>query len=121
MGRFDDSLNDDIKPSEFRVKQIEKQLSKMAGTPLRFSPPSGSPEARSYTPPPPEFAEKRDDESRGGTNSARKLSGKPGGDPLNATDLHKALEKFEDTVRRHREVTPGGSPNRKRQRVYGDR
>ncbi|KAK3070325.1 hypothetical protein LTS18_015133, partial [Coniosporium uncinatum] len=41
-------------------------------------------------------------------------------DAIDADALSKALEKFEDAGR-HREHTPGESPRRKRQRVYGDR
>lgn len=39
---------------------------------------------------------------------------------LDATALSRALEKFEQ-VGRNRDHTPGLSPSRKRQRVYGDR
>lgn len=34
--------------------------------------------------------------------------------------LKNALKEYEDAGR-HRDVTPGGSPSRKRQRIYGDR
>jgi len=43
-----------------------------------------------------------------------------GNDAIDPNALSKALLKeFEDVGRR--ESTPGGSPSRKRQRVYGDR
>lgn len=45
---------------------------------------------------------------------------RPGSEPINPDALARALKGFEDTVR-HRERTPGTSPSRKRQRVYGDR
>nr|KMM69595.1 hypothetical protein CPAG_05910 [Coccidioides posadasii RMSCC 3488] len=43
-----------------------------------------------------------------------------GSEPINAGALAKALQDFEN-VGRQRERTPGSSPCRKRQRVYGDR
>lgn len=39
---------------------------------------------------------------------------------LDANALNKALLGVDDG-RRHRDITPGGSPSRKRQRVWGDR
>lgn len=58
-------------------------------------------------------------------NNGANVLGKPnqGGtraDGIDPDQLKGALEKFEDAGRR-RDVTPGGSPSRKRQRVYGDR
>lgn len=43
-----------------------------------------------------------------------------GSEPIDPSALSKALKEFEEagTIR---ERTPGGSPSRKRQRVYGDR
>ena len=43
-----------------------------------------------------------------------------GSEPINASALSKALREFEDSGSA-RERTPGASPSRKRQRVYGDR
>lgn len=43
-----------------------------------------------------------------------------GSEPINASALTKALKEFEDSGSA-RERTPGASPSRKRQRVYGDR
>ncbi|KAJ5718231.1 hypothetical protein N7488_003877 [Penicillium malachiteum] len=43
-----------------------------------------------------------------------------GSEPVNAAALTKALKDYEDAGR-HRDRTPGASPCRKRQRVYGDR
>lgn len=45
---------------------------------------------------------------------------RPGSEPVNADALARALQDFEDAGRQ-RERTPGSSPSRKRQRVYGDR
>lgn len=45
---------------------------------------------------------------------------RPGSEPVNPDALARALKGFED-VPRQRERTPGTSPSRKRQRVYGDR
>ncbi|RKF76820.1 Fizzy-related protein-like protein [Golovinomyces cichoracearum] len=41
--------------------------------------------------------------------------------PLDPNILSKALSKELEVARCQREITPGGSPSRKRQRVYGDR
>lgn len=41
-------------------------------------------------------------------------------EPIDPDALAKALKEYEDAGRR-RERTPGTSPSRKRQRVYGDR
>lgn len=43
-----------------------------------------------------------------------------GPDPVDPDALTKALKDYEEAGRR-RERTPGTSPSRKRQRVYGDR
>ena len=43
-----------------------------------------------------------------------------GSEPIDANALSQALKDFED-ARRMRERTPGASPSRKRQRIYGDR
>ena len=40
--------------------------------------------------------------------------------PIDPNALSKALKDFED-ARRTRDRTPGASPSRKRQRIYGDR
>jgi cell division cycle 20-like protein 1 (cofactor of APC complex) len=80
------------------------------------TPPIATP-PRSSTPPP--AIEKRKSESKGGVKDNR-FSGIPGGEAIDATALRSALKDFEDAGRQ-RDVTPGGSPSRKRQRVYGDR
>ena len=43
-----------------------------------------------------------------------------GSEPIDPTALSKALKYYED-ARRTRDRTPGASPSRKRQRIYGDR
>ena len=50
------------------------------------------------------------------TNGAERA----GSEPVDPTALSKALKNIEDAGR-VRERTPGASPSRKRQRVYGDR
>lgn len=50
------------------------------------------------------------------TNGAERA----GSEPVDPTALSKALKDMEDAGRM-RERTPGASPSRKRQRVYGDR
>ncbi|WEW59983.1 substrate-specific activator of APC-dependent proteolysis [Emydomyces testavorans] len=55
------------------------------------------------------------------TSSERtKHRSRHGSEPINADALARALKDFEDAGRQ-RERTPGSSPSRKRQRVYGDR
>ena len=46
---------------------------------------------------------------------------RPGSEPVNADALSRALKGYDDLTRQHRERTPGTSPSRKRQRIYGDR
>ena len=43
-----------------------------------------------------------------------------GSEPIDPNALSKALQDMEDAGRA-REGTPGASPSRKRQRIYGDR
>jgi cell division cycle 20-like protein 1 (cofactor of APC complex) len=43
-----------------------------------------------------------------------------GGSAVDADQLQKVLREFDDAGKA-RDTTPGGSPARKRQRVYGDR
>jgi hypothetical protein len=45
---------------------------------------------------------------------------RPASEPVDADALARALRDYDDAGRR-REPTPGSSPSRKRQRVYGDR
>ena len=47
-------------------------------------------------------------------------TGRAGSEPVDANALNRALKDFED-ARRTRDRTPGASPSRKRQRIYGDR
>lgn len=53
-------------------------------------------------------------------NNVANDAARDGSTPVDADALNKALHQFEDAVRT-RERTPGESPKRKRQRVYGDR
>jgi cell division cycle 20-like protein 1 (cofactor of APC complex) len=52
--------------------------------------------------------------------SARKQKSHSSSEPVDPNLLAKALKEYEDAGR-PRERTPGTSPSRKRQRVYGDR
>ena len=45
---------------------------------------------------------------------------RPGSEPVDPEALTRALKEYDEAGRR-RERTPGASPSRKRQRVYGDR
>ncbi|KFY49251.1 hypothetical protein V496_10145 [Pseudogymnoascus sp. VKM F-4515 (FW-2607)] len=55
------------------------------------------------------------------SNTARGHSRTPSAPPLDPNALSKALFKEFEEGGRSRDITPGGSPSRKRQRVYGDR
>ena len=54
------------------------------------------------------------------TGGAASGTERAGSEPIDASALSKALKEFEDSGNT-RERTPGGSPSRKRQRIYGDR
>ena len=87
------------------------------------TPPVATP-PRTSTPPP--AIEKRKPDKRTLENNmsrGERATGTPTAESIDPNALSKALLKeFEDAGSgRHRETTPGGSPSRKRQRVYGDR
>jgi len=91
----------------------------LAKTSNAFNTPPIETPPRAMTP--PLGAEKRRAEMKTiGENSLRRSSGIVGGEAIDPSALKKALKDFEDAGR-SRDVTPGGSPSRKRQRVYGDR
>lgn len=52
--------------------------------------------------------------------SSNRQKSRTGSEPIDADALSLALKEYEEAGRR-RERTPGTSPSRKRQRVYGDR
>jgi cell division cycle 20-like protein 1 (cofactor of APC complex) len=84
-------------------------------TPLVATPP------RSTTPPHVGEKRKSDKKTLEGNGSRQdRSSAVMGAEAIDPSALNKALRDFEDAGR-HRDVTPGGSPSRKRQRVYGDR
>ena len=92
-----------------------KKASNALNTPPVATPP------RNATPPPP-TAEKRKSERRDETVlRGDRSTGMSSADAIDPSALNKALMKEFEDAGRHREVTPGGSPSRKRQRVYGDR
>ena len=64
----------------------------------------------------PPVATKRNPTNGFSTNGVERA----GLEPVDPTALSKALKDMEDAGR-SRERTPGASPSRKRQRVYGDR
>ncbi|KAI9738112.1 MAG: substrate-specific activator of APC-dependent proteolysis [Claussenomyces sp. TS43310] len=79
-----------------------------------------------HTPPramtPDAVHEKRRSQRNGNTDSgARSDRGKRYDAAVDPNALSKALMKEFEEPARSRDVTPGGSPSRKRQRVYGDR
>ena len=75
-------------------------------TPTLISPDTKTPPA----------AAKRNTTNGLGTNGLER----GGSEPVDPAALSKALKDMEDAGR-VRERTPGASPSRKRQRVYGDR
>jgi cell division cycle 20-like protein 1, cofactor of APC complex len=101
------------------VEQNEMYSSAASHTHIRMTahalntPPVGTP-PRSATPPPQ--AEKRKSDRKTTEEGVRS-----GADAIDPNALNKALMKEFDDAGRHRDITPGGSPSRKRQRLYGDR
>ena len=93
-------------------------IAKVANT-LNMPPVATPP--RSTTPPP--AGEKRKSDRKAVEENARhnRASGTPSADAIDPNALSKALMKEFEDAGRPRDVTPGGSPSRKRQRVYGDR
>lgn len=82
------------------------------------TPPESFPRAST---PPPVSTEKRRMESHTGSIRGHERSRSMGGESsVDAAALNKALMREFDEPR-SRDITPGGSPSRKRQRVYGDR
>jgi cell division cycle 20-like protein 1 (cofactor of APC complex) len=53
-------------------------------------------------------------------NLGSQSQSRPGSEPVDPESLARALKDYDEAGRR-RERTPGTSPSRKRQRVYGDR
>lgn len=76
---------------------------------------------RATTPPP--ATEKRKSEKKPNEENVVRDNRAAGAESVDAGALNKALMGMKELeeVGRHRNVTPGGSPSRKRQRVYGDR
>ncbi len=93
--------------------QIAK-AAKALNTPPVSTPP------RSTTPPPAGEKRKSDRKATADGGRSARVTGSLGPDAIDPNALSKALLKeFDDG--RQRDITPGGSPSRKRQRVYGDR
>jgi cell division cycle 20-like protein 1 (cofactor of APC complex) len=87
------------------------------------TPPVATP-PRTGTPPPGTERRKSDKRTlEANISRGERATGTPGAESIDPNALSKALLKeFEDAGSgRHRETTPGGSPSRKRQRIYGDR
>ncbi|KAF7897285.1 hypothetical protein EAF00_005513 [Botryotinia globosa] len=88
------------------------------------TPPISTP-PRSSTPPTTTSKRMTERKPQGeNVNSSRNASRthRSNVDAVDSNALSKALlREFEDSGGRHRDITPGGSPSRKRQRVYGDR
>jgi cell division cycle 20-like protein 1 (cofactor of APC complex) len=107
--------SDEVYGSSISHASIMKAANALNTPPVATSPRTGTP--------PPE--RRRSDKRTLEANISRgeRATGTPGAESIDPNALSKALLKeFEDAGSgRHRETTPGGSPSRKRQRVYGDR
>ncbi len=103
-----------VKASEMRDTVVESHFSSsvisrpMGGSlsPALVSPPT-------INTPPPAIGKRHTNTNT--TNAFERAQSEP-----NANAPNQPIQNFEDSVRL-RERTPGGSPSRKRQRVYGDR
>ncbi|KAG9238165.1 WD40-repeat-containing domain protein [Amylocarpus encephaloides] len=84
------------------------------------TPPVASP-PRTSTPPPATQRRRSDKRAHEGNRGRGERNGTPAADVIDPNALSKALLKEFEDAGRQRETTPGGSPSRKRQRVYGDR
>ena len=73
------------------------------------TPPVGTPPRG--TTPPPQAEKRRSDKKTNEQNGVRS-----GADAINPNALSKALMKEFEEAGRHRDLTPGGSPSRKRPR-----
>jgi cell division cycle 20-like protein 1, cofactor of APC complex len=84
------------------------------------TPPVNTP-PRARTPPPGADSKRRMERSGNVDSGNRSDRSKTMDAAVDPNALSKALmREFEETGRT-RDVTPGGSPSRKRQRIYGDR
>lgn len=90
------------------TSSVTSKIAENLHTPTLVSPPD--------TKTPPTAMGRRDHLSAQGANGTERA----GSEPIDPTALTKALKDMEDAGR-IRERTPGASPSRKRQRVYGDR
>lgn len=114
MGNWDDAIGSAI-PHAHNTRNNN----------LSATPPVLTPQ-RSATPPPATERKRleRKDDIAGNDAGSRGGRGKPGAESIDPNALSKALLKEFEEGGRPRQVTPGGSPSRKRQRVekvYGDR
>jgi cell division cycle 20-like protein 1 (cofactor of APC complex) len=119
-------------PSLSHTMPIADEMFSANSTNLNITSPRASPGPAVATPPrsatPLQAAEKRKSDRtsneekmarRGSSDTARRSSAM-GGSAVDADQLQKVLREFDDAGKA-RDTTPGGSPARKRQRVYGDR
>lgn len=84
-----------------------------------FSTPPVTTPPRSVTPPLEHRRSEHKSKELDGIRNGR-LSGSSSVNLIDADALKNALKDYEEAGR-PRDVTPGGSPSRKRQRIYGDR
>lgn len=107
-------VDDEVITSTISRAHITKTVNAL-NTPPVATPP------RTSTPPPGTERRKSDKRAYEGNIGRERSSGTPAGDAIDPNALSKALLKEFEDAGRARETTPGGSPSRKRQRVYGDR
>ena len=104
--------SNDIQSSANLHTHITK-ASNVLNTPPVATPP------RSTTPPP--ATEKRKSDRKSNEENVARGDRDTGATSIDPNVLTKALMKEFEDAGRQRDITPGGSPSRKRQRVYGDR
>jgi len=101
------------------VPHVSRAVNIRAGNIPNTAPVATPP--RSTTPPPQAEKRKSDRKATGDSERSDRPAVASGADAIDPNVLSKALLKEFEDAGRHRDVTPQGSPSRKRQRVYGDR
>ncbi len=120
MPRFPPSQSTSLAQSPFAKRRISFASTALESfphpSPITTMEESHTPNLVSPDTKTPPAATKRNPANGFSMNGAERA----GSEPVDPTALSKALKDMEDAGR-VRERTPGASPSRKRQRVYGDR
>jgi len=98
----------EIAAESYVTSSITSKTVENSHTPTLVSPP--------HSKTPPTATSKRNHLKAQGSNGVERA----GSEPLDPNALSKRLKEMEDAGQ-VRERTPGASPSRKRQRIYGDR